>query len=88
MACGCCVVGSRVGGTPELIENDERGLLFQPGDACDLAAKLTRLILDEPLRCAFGARAAEFAMERLNVSIAATRMTEIYENVLSRRAST
>jgi glycosyltransferase involved in cell wall biosynthesis len=85
MACGCCVVGSRVGGTPELIENDERGLLFQSGDAADLATKLKILIKNESLRCAFGVRAAEFAMEKLNVSIAARRMMEIYENVLCRK---
>ena len=36
MACGCAVVGSRVGGTPELTgSNEERGLLFP-------AAMLTR----------------------------------------------
>jgi glycosyltransferase involved in cell wall biosynthesis len=86
MACGCCVVGSRVGGTPELIENNERGLLFQPGDAGDLAAKLTMLIESESLRRAFGASGAEFAMEKLNVNIAARRMTEIYENVLCRKS--
>jgi len=86
MACGCCVVGSRVGGTPELIENDERGLLFQPGDAGDLASKLASLIGNEQLRRAFGARAAEFAMEKLNVNIAAMRMMEIYENVLYRKS--
>jgi len=32
MACGCCAVGSRVGGTPELVGNDERGLLFRSGE--------------------------------------------------------
>ena len=45
MACGCSVVGSRVGGTPELIgSNDERGFLFKSGDVADLASKLTKLI--------------------------------------------
>ena len=61
MACGCGVVGSRVGGTPELIGNDERGLLFQSGDACDLAEKLATLIGNPQLRREFGTRAAEFA---------------------------
>ena len=87
MACGCGVVGSRVGGTPELIGNDERGLLFQPGDAGDLAAKLTTLVENESLRCAFGARAAEFAKTTLNIEIAARRMAEIYELVLHRKTA-
>lgn len=86
MACGCGVVGSRVGGTPELIGNDERGLLFRPGDAADLAAKLTTLIENESLRRELGTRAAEFAKRKLSIEIAAERMAEIYELMLSRKA--
>ena len=86
MACGCCVIGSRVGGTPELIGDDERGLLFRSGDAGDLAAKLTTLIQNESLRRALGVRAARFATEELNIGSAASRMMEIYENVLFRKS--
>jgi glycosyltransferase involved in cell wall biosynthesis len=85
MACGCSVVGSRVGGTPELIGNDERGLLFRSGDAGDLAAKLTVLIENESLRRELGTRAAEFARRNLSVEIAAGRMAEIYERTLHRK---
>jgi glycosyltransferase involved in cell wall biosynthesis len=86
MACGCSVVGSRVGGTPELIANEENGLLFQPGDAGDLTVKLTTLIENESLRRAFGARAAEFARTKLSIEIAARRMADIYEMILRRKA--
>jgi glycosyltransferase involved in cell wall biosynthesis len=84
MACGCTSVGSRVGGTPELIGNDERGLLFQPGNSSDLAAKLSALIENEALRSELAKRAAEFAKSRLNIEIAAQRMGEIYESMLRR----
>jgi glycosyltransferase involved in cell wall biosynthesis len=86
MACGCSVIGSRVGGIPELIANEENGLLFEAGDACDLAAKLTILIQDESLRRAFGARAAAFARAKFSIEIAAQRMANIYETVLRRRS--
>jgi glycosyltransferase involved in cell wall biosynthesis len=86
MACGRVVVGSRVGGTPELIGDDERGFLFQPGDAADLAEKLAMLIGNEPLRNAFGTRGAEFARKKLSIEVAAGRMAEIYELVLRRKA--
>ena len=86
MACGCCVVGSQVGGTPELVGNDERGLLFRSGDAGDLAAKLAALIENEPLRRALGARAAEFARKTFSIETAAERMAEIYERVLQQKA--
>jgi glycosyltransferase involved in cell wall biosynthesis len=85
MACGCCVVGSRVGGTPELIGNDERGLLFRSGDACDLAAKLTALIENEQLRRDSGTRAAEFASDKFSIEIAARRMAEIYDLIIRRK---
>jgi glycosyltransferase involved in cell wall biosynthesis len=85
MACGCAVVGSRVGGTPELVGEDERGLLFRSGDAEDLAAKLTALIENEALRRTLGARAAEFARRKLSVEIAASRMAEIYSRVLRQK---
>ncbi len=87
MACGCCAVGSRVGGTPELIGNDERGLLFRSGDAGDLAEKLATLIGNEQLQREFGARAAEFAKTRLNIEIAARRMADIYEMMLQRKTA-
>jgi glycosyltransferase involved in cell wall biosynthesis len=87
MACGVCVVGSRVGGTPELIGNDERGLLFEPGSPEDLAAKLTALLENEGLRREFGTRAAEFARRKLSIEIAAGRMAEIYERILRRKDS-
>jgi glycosyltransferase involved in cell wall biosynthesis len=87
MACGCCAVGSRVGGTPELIGNDERGLLFRSGDAGDLAEKLAALIGNEQLRRKFGTRAAEFAKTSLNIEIAARRMADIYELMLQRKTA-
>src|SRR5262249_54583609 len=61
MACGCCVVGSRVGGTPELIGDNERGRLFENGSVDSLAGELARLIADPGLRRELGSRAAQFA---------------------------
>jgi glycosyltransferase involved in cell wall biosynthesis len=87
MACGCSVVASRVGGTPELTGENERGLLFQPGDAGDLAAKLTTLMQNGSLRCELGARAAEFARETLSIEVASERMAEIYETMLRRKTA-
>jgi L-malate glycosyltransferase len=85
MACGCCVIGSRVGGTPELIEDEVRGLLFTPGDASQLAEKLLRLVQDVETRRRFGAAASKFATEKLNIEIAAARTMEIYTNILTRK---
>ena len=85
MACGCCVVGSRVGGTPELVGNDERGLLFESRNVDDLAEKLGRLIGDAELRREFGNRAAAFAREKLTIKIAVQSTAEIWERRLAQK---
>ncbi len=82
MACGSCVVGSRVGGTPELISDAERGLLFTSNDANDLADKLARLIQQPKVRLQFGARGAQFAAEKLSLAANVERTGEIYEHFL------
>ena len=84
MACGCAVVGSRVGGTPELIGEEERGLLFQRGEAADLGRKLSILVEQQSLRHELAARAARFAKENLTIEIAARRTSDIYEKLLAR----
>lgn len=50
MASGRPVVASRIGGLPFTVSDGETGLLFEPGDVGDLAAKLDRL-LDDPALC-------------------------------------
>ncbi len=46
MACGTAVVGSRVGGIPEVVADGETGLLVPPGDPAALAAALNALVAD------------------------------------------
>ena len=64
MALARPIVASRVGGVPEIVSDDENGLLVPPGDAEALAAALGRLLADEALRRRLGdagrARAARF----------------------------
>lgn len=47
LSAGVPVVASRIGGVPEFIRHDVNGLLFEPGNATDLARQLLRLV-DEP----------------------------------------
>jgi glycosyltransferase involved in cell wall biosynthesis len=78
------VVGSRVGGTPELIGEEERGLLFQRGEAADLGRKLSMLAEQESLRHELAAGAARFVRENLTIEIAVRRTSDIYEKLLAR----
>jgi glycosyltransferase involved in cell wall biosynthesis len=47
MAVGRPVIASRIGGLPYTVQDGVTGLLFQPGDAVDLAAKI-ELLLERP----------------------------------------
>ncbi|MDG1429593.1 MAG: glycosyltransferase [Crocinitomicaceae bacterium] len=42
-ACGTPVLGSNSGGTPELLENEEGGTLFESGNSTDLARKIDQI---------------------------------------------
>ncbi len=50
LASGTPVVGSRVGGIPDIIRDGETGLLARPGDPEDLARQCLKLLGDEALR--------------------------------------
>jgi glycosyltransferase involved in cell wall biosynthesis len=56
MACGRPVIGTRVGGIPEMIEDEITGLLVSPGDPNGLAESLLRLLEDPKLAEAMGRR--------------------------------
>jgi glycosyltransferase involved in cell wall biosynthesis len=86
MACGRAVIGSCVGGTPEMVGTEgDRGFLFEKGNVEDLSSKLETLILDDALRKEVGVRAAEFVRENLTIEIAAERTGAMYERLLERK---
>jgi len=87
MACGCCAIGSKVGGIPELITHREDGLIFDSGRLDDLAAMLRLAASDGPLRERMQAKAVETARERFSIAIAARRVEGLYEELLSSASS-
>lgn len=50
MAHGNCLVASRTGGIPEIVEDEVTGLLVEPGDVEALTAALGRVVWDPALR--------------------------------------
>jgi len=62
MATGTPVIGSAVGGIPELVDHGRTGWLVPPGDEAALAARLAWVLEHPPETAAAGARAREFAM--------------------------
>lgn len=62
------VLASRLGALPELVHHGRTGLLFEAGDAGDLADKLRRLGQDPALRRALGEHARRECEERFGPS--------------------
>jgi glycosyltransferase involved in cell wall biosynthesis len=52
------VVGCLAGGIPDIVTEEETGLLVEPGDPASLASALLRVLGDRPLAERFGAAAA------------------------------
>ncbi len=88
MACGCAVIGSDVGGTPELVgPSGERGLLFRNNDLDDLVEKLTRAIRDRELRQRLASNAAAYVAQHLTIETAAETTAHIYEELLLKKST-
>ncbi len=76
-AAGRAVVGSRLGGIPELIREGVTGRLFTAGDAEDLRRVIERTLSDDLVR--FGQAAREFAERELSFEVHAPRLLALYE---------
>jgi glycosyltransferase involved in cell wall biosynthesis len=82
MASGCAVIGSRVGGIPELIEDGVSGMLFESGNEDHLAALLQKLIENEALRKKTAAAAAQRAVNTFHMQNAVSRLQNLYASLL------
>jgi glycosyltransferase involved in cell wall biosynthesis len=85
MSSGCAVVASAVGGSPEMIEHEQTGLLFPSKDAAALAGCLERLLSSPALRDRFAAAAAARVRERFTIARAAGALEDVYRSVAAGR---
>jgi glycosyltransferase involved in cell wall biosynthesis len=81
MAAGRPVIGTRVGGTPELIADGVTGLLVERADPDGLARAIEKLLTDEALRRALGAAGRRRVEERFGASTSVDRLLALYDEV-------
>jgi glycosyltransferase involved in cell wall biosynthesis len=81
MAAGVPVVAARVGGLPDLIQQDETGLFCDPFQPESISDAIGRLLDDPLLGTAVAARARQEALSRFHPAVVANRHLEIYREL-------
>lgn len=79
MAAGRPVVGSMVGGVPELIEDGVSGLLVPPNDAARLARAVRRILDDRDLARRLAEGGLKRVREDFDIRLHLERVSKIYE---------
>jgi glycosyltransferase involved in cell wall biosynthesis len=81
-AAGVPVIGSCIGGIPELVTHKERGLLVETGSAIDLANAITQLQREPAKARTFGLAAREYALAHHSVAGHLETISEIYHRAV------
>ena len=83
MACGAAVIGTKVGGVPEIITDEKSGFLVQPGDSTVLSQRIEQLLLDGATR----ARFVKNGLEAVEEKFTAEKQFSVFVESLSKIAS-
>lgn len=85
-ACAVPVVAARIGSLAEVVRQGDNGLLFEAGDAADLAGVIN-LLLSEPERaCLLGARGRECYLAQHTLEQNARALSAIYSDLTEGRS--
>lgn len=77
------VIGSNIGGIPEIVEHNKVGLIFEPGDVKTLTEHIKTLYQDVDLRTKLAKAARGKAEARYTQEVYYNNLTKVYESVLS-----
>jgi glycosyltransferase involved in cell wall biosynthesis len=72
------IIGTRVGGIPELVEDSVSGYLVDRGDDSAMAEKILMLVADADLRKQMGLQGQKVANEKFNLSRSVAQLIECY----------
>lgn len=85
MEAGLPVVATRVGGVPELVTDDETGLLVDAEDGKALAEAVERIIRDSDLGRRLSQNAKEYVKRKFDIKNTVMRTEKLYEELLRQR---
>ena len=82
MACETPVVGTRVGGIPEVISESQGGLLVRPCDVRELAEAIIQILSDSKLARRMGRKGRRAVLEKFTFDRVAQKVYSIYADIL------
>ena len=82
---GVPIVGTRVGGIPEIVKDSVNGHLVPPGDVPALVSAVTRLLSDRDLGRDLGKAGRKIAGEEYSISSMVEGNLEVYREVTKRK---
>ena len=87
MACEKPVVGSRIGGIPEIIDHGVDGYLFEPGDVEGLSRLMRELFYNKKRASEMGSEARKKIVEKFNPNWHIQELVELYANLIENHES-
>jgi glycosyltransferase involved in cell wall biosynthesis len=82
MACGVPVVGTNVGGIPQIIEDQINGILVPPENSQKLAEEIISILKNDKKRKVFSKRAVDFVKENYSWVRVAKDTIKVYSKLL------
>ncbi|UCE99390.1 MAG: glycosyltransferase family 4 protein [Planctomycetota bacterium] len=84
MAVGVPVVGAKVGGIPDMVENEKTGFLVDPNDTKSICQAISKILSDETLARSMGHRAEMVAKKRFMASVICEQTLGAYNEILAK----
>ncbi len=84
LSAGCPIVGAKTGGIPEILTDGYSGLLFEGGEATDLAVKLLHILKNPNLAAQLGHQAGEECVRKFSLEVVAQQSVDFYRATLER----
>jgi glycosyltransferase involved in cell wall biosynthesis len=87
MATGLPVIGTHIGGIPEVVQDGENGFLVSPGKPEALADAMTSLAKDKDLRARMGKRSRQIYEEKFSLSKMIRQVEALYDQLLEKKSA-
>lgn len=85
LACGVPVIGSRIGGIPEVLLDQKTGILTTPGNVDELVKAIEQLVYDKKSRNSFSTQGRKHVENLFDLKIQVSKTLNLYQHCLGRQ---